>query len=73
MSVTIKIESTSISNIQRAIKMLRLLPDITIRVSEKEDTYTPNMGTRRAIKGVKSRKNLVYCDGIEDFWKKIDE
>jgi hypothetical protein len=72
MCVTIKIESTNVSNIQRAIKMLELLPDIRIKVSEKEGEYLPNAETRRAIKSVKSRKKLVYCNDIEDFWNKID-
>ena len=78
MSVTVRIESANISNIQRAIKMLKLFPDIKVRVSErikvseKETEYIPNSETHRAIKNVKNRKNLVYCNNIEDFWKKID-
>jgi hypothetical protein len=35
--------------------------------------YIPNAETRQAIKDVKNRKNLVYCNNIEDFWKKIDD
>jgi hypothetical protein len=79
MSVTVRIESANVSNIQRAIEMLKLFPDIKIRVSErikipeKEVEYIPNAETRRAIKNVKNRKSLVYCNDIEDFWKKIDD
>jgi len=39
----------------------------------KEMEDIPNAETLQAIKEVKSRKNLVYCSDIEDFWKKIDD
>jgi len=71
MSVAVTIESPNIIDIQRAIKMLKLLPDIRIKIS-KEEEYIPNIKTRRAIKEVRDRKNLVYCNDIEDFWRKID-
>ena len=72
MSVTIQIESTDIYNIQRAIKVLKLLPDVRVKVSQASDEHVPNRETRQAIKNVKSRKDLVYCNDIEDFWGKID-
>lgn len=72
MGVTVEIESANFYSIQKAIKMLRLLPDVIIKVSEEEYTPIPNAETCRAMKSVKSRKDLVYCDDINDFWKKID-